>query len=145
MFSAATFSFLEELAAHNNRAWFEANKSRYESVVREPALQFIAAMAPLLAEFAPHFRAEPRRVGGSLMRVHRDTRFSRDKSPYKTNIGIQFRHALGKDVHAPGFYLHVSSRRMLPWRRLLASRGRCPRAHTRSGCGASEALVHGAR
>jgi uncharacterized protein (TIGR02453 family) len=108
MFSAATFSFLEELAAHNNRAWFEANKSRYESVVREPALQFIAAMAPLLAEFAPHFRAEPRRVGGSLMRVHRDTRFSRDKSPYKTNIGIQFRHALGKDVHAPGFYLHVS-------------------------------------
>jgi uncharacterized protein (TIGR02453 family) len=108
MFSAATFSFLEELAANNDRGWFEANKSRYEAVVREPALQFIAAMAPMLAEFAPHFRAEPRRVGGSLMRVFRDTRFSRDKSPYKTNIGIQFRHALGKDMHSPGFYLHVS-------------------------------------
>ena len=109
MFSAATLSFLDEVAANNNRAWFEANKSRYESVVREPALEFIAGMGPLLDKFAPNFRAEPRRVGGSLMRVFRDTRFSRDKAPYKTNIGIQFRHSLGKDVHAPGFYLHVST------------------------------------
>jgi len=44
------------------------------------------------------------------MRVHRDVRFSRDKSPYKTNIGIQFRHEMGKDVHAPGFYLHIEPR-----------------------------------
>jgi uncharacterized protein (TIGR02453 family) len=109
MFSAATFRFLDEVAANNNRAWFEANKSRYESDVREPALEFIAEMGPLLDEFAPNFRAEPRKVGGSLMRVFRDTRFSRDKAPYKTNIGIQFRHSLGKDVHAPGFYLHVST------------------------------------
>jgi len=43
------------------------------------------------------------------MRMFRDTRFSRDKAPYKTNIGIQFRHSMGKDVHAPGFYLHVSA------------------------------------
>jgi uncharacterized protein (TIGR02453 family) len=109
MFSAATLSFLDEVAANNNRAWFDANKSRYESVVREPALEFIAGMGPLLDKFAPNFRAEPRRVGGSLMRVFRDTRFSRDKAPYKTNIGIQFRHSMGKDVHAPGFYLHVST------------------------------------
>lgn len=109
MFSAATFSFLDELAANNNRAWFEANKPRYESTVREPALEFIAAMGPLLDRFAPHFRAEPRKVGGSLMRVFRDTRFSRDKTPYKTNVGIQFRHSLGKDVHAPGFYLHIAA------------------------------------
>jgi len=110
MFSAATFSFLDDVAANNNRAWFEANRLRYESDVREPALEFIAAMAPLLQGFAPRFRAEPRKMGGSLMRVFRDTRFSRDKTPYKTNIGIQFRHDLGKDVHAPGFYLHVSAR-----------------------------------
>jgi uncharacterized protein (TIGR02453 family) len=109
MFTAATFGFLDELAANNDRAWFDANKARYEAVVREPALEFIAAMGPLLRGFAPNFRAEARRTGGSLMRVHRDTRFSRDKAPYKTNIGIQFRHALGKDVHAPGFYLHVST------------------------------------
>ena len=116
MFSAATFSFLEKLAANNDRGWFEVNKSRYEAVVREPALQFIAAMAPLLAEVAPHFRAEPRRVGGSLMRVFRDTRFSRDKSPYKTNIGIQFRHALGKDVHAARVHARRSLTGQSRWR-----------------------------
>jgi uncharacterized protein (TIGR02453 family) len=109
MFSKSTLGFLHELAAHNDRAWFEANKPRYEALVREPALEFIAAMAPALAKFAPHFRAEPKKMGGSLMRVFRDTRFARDKSPYKTNIGIQFRHELGKDVHAPGFYLHIAN------------------------------------
>jgi uncharacterized protein (TIGR02453 family) len=109
MFSKATFRFLDELAANNDRGWFEANKPRYEELVREPALDFIAAMGEPLAKFAPHFRAEPRKMGGSLMRVFRDTRFARDKSPYKTNIGIQFRHESGKDVHAPGFYLHIAT------------------------------------
>lgn len=109
MFSTATFEFLGELSAHNERAWFAANKARYETLVREPALEFIAAMAPQLEKIAPNFRAEPRKVGGSLLRVFRDTRFSRDKTPYKTNIGIQFRHSLGKDVHAPGFYLHIAN------------------------------------
>ncbi len=75
----------------------------------KPALDFIDAMVPLLKKFAPHFRADVRKVGGSLMRVYRDTRFANDKTPYKTNIGIQFRHALGKDVHAPGFYVHIAN------------------------------------
>lgn len=109
MFTLSTFSFLDELTANNNREWFEGNKPRYESLVRKPALEFIEAMAPALKRVAPHFRADPRKIGGSLMRVFRDTRFSRDKTPYKTNIGIQFRHELGKDVHAPGFYLHISN------------------------------------
>ena len=109
MFTKATFDFLDELSVNNNRAWFEANKPRYESLVREPALDFIEAMEPVLATFAPNFRAEARKMGGSLMRVFRDTRFSRDKTPYKTNIGIQFRHALGKDIHAPGFYVHIAT------------------------------------
>lgn len=109
MFTLSTFAFLDELAANNNREWFEANKPRYESLVREPAFDFIEAMAPKLKAFAPSFRAEARKTGGSLMRVFRDTRFSRDKTPYKTNIGIQFRHKLGKDVHAPGFYLHIAT------------------------------------
>lgn len=109
MFTPKTFDFLGELAANNNRAWFEANKPRYETLVREPALEFIAAMAPVLEKIAPNLRADPRKSGGSLMRVFRDTRFARDKTPYKTNIGIQFRHALGKDVHAPGFYLHIAN------------------------------------
>lgn len=109
MFTKDTFLFLEELSTNNNRAWFEANKPRYEALVREPALDFIEAMAPALKTFAPRFCAEPRKMGGSLMRVFRDTRFSRDKTPYKTNIGIQFRHVLGKDVHAPGFYVHIAT------------------------------------
>lgn len=109
MFSPATFEFLGDLAANNDRAWFEAHKDRYESRVRQPALDFIEAMAAPLEKLAPNFRADARKMGGSLMRVYRDTRFARDKTPYKTNVGIQFRHALGKDVHAPGYYLHVSN------------------------------------
>ena len=52
--------------------------------------------------------ASDRRTGGSLMRVYRDTRFAKDKTPYKTNVGIHFRHEFGRDVHAPGFYVHVA-------------------------------------
>jgi uncharacterized protein (TIGR02453 family) len=106
-FTRATLRYLDELAANNEREWFDANKARYETLVLDPALAFIETMAPRLERISTHFRAVPKRVGGSLMRVYRDTRFSRDKSPYKTNIGIQFRHARGKDVHAPGFYVHI--------------------------------------
>lgn len=107
-FDAATLGFLRELEANNEREWFRANKARYETAVLEPALGFIQAMQAPLADFAPHFLANPGRVGGSLMRVYRDTRFSRNKLPYKTNIGIQFRHEAAKDVHAPGYYVHVA-------------------------------------
>lgn len=107
MFTEQTLAFLNELNANNNRDWFEANKHRYESDVREPALAYIEAMAPHLAKVSDSFLAVPKKVGGSLMRVYRDVRFSKDKTPYKTNIGIQFRHVAGKDVHAPGFYLHI--------------------------------------
>ena len=108
-FSRQTFEFLRELGENNNRDWFNAHKHDYEAAVREPARAFIRAMRPELARFAPHFTADDRKMGGSLMRVYRDVRFSRNKLPYKTNIGIQFRHEQGKDVHAPGFYLHIES------------------------------------
>ncbi len=108
-FSKATFAFLRELAANNNREWFADNKDRYEEKVRIPALMFIEDMAGELPAISPYFLAVPKKMGGSLMRVHRDTRFGKDKRPYKTNIGIQFRHEMGKDVHAPGFYLHIET------------------------------------
>jgi uncharacterized protein (TIGR02453 family) len=108
-FSEATFNFLGQLAENNRREWFQEHKQQYEDAVRTPALAFINAMQPHLAEMAPYFVADARKMGGSLMRVHRDTRFSKDKTPYKTNIGIQFRHELGKDVHSPGYYLHISN------------------------------------
>ncbi len=103
----ALFDFLRDLEANNERPWFEANKGRYVADVRDPMLDFIAAFARPLSTISPHFRADPRPNGGSLFRIYRDTRFSRDKTPYKTNAGAHFRHAAGKDAHAPGFYLHL--------------------------------------
>jgi len=106
-FERRTIKFLRELKANNNREWFKENKSRYEEDVLDVALRFIISMQDPLADFAPHFTAVPNRVGGSLMRVYRDTRFSKNKLPYKTNIGIQFRHERAKDVHSPGYYVHI--------------------------------------
>jgi len=100
---------METLAANNNRDWFGDHKLDYEDKVRTPALSFIEAVGKQLPGFAPHFVADHRKMGGSLMRVYRDTRFGKDKTPYKTNIGIQFRHEAGKDVHAPGYYVHISA------------------------------------
>ncbi|MDA2979041.1 MAG: TIGR02453 family protein [Actinomycetota bacterium] len=105
-FTPAVFKFLRELEENNNRPWFEANKDRYVSTIREPAKEFIADFEPRLTNISDHFLADTRTNGGSLMRPYRDTRFGSDKTPYKTNVGIQFRHEMGKDVHAPGFYLH---------------------------------------
>jgi len=106
-FGAETLKFLQELKDNNNRDWFNANKPRYEEQVLDVALNFIQSMHDPLLEIAPHFTAVPKRVGGSLMRIYRDTRFSKNKTPYKTNIGIQFRHEMAKDVHSPGFYVHI--------------------------------------
>ena len=106
-FSKQTFGFLEALVENNNREWFEAHRQEYEDVVRTPALAFISDMANEMPAISPHFRAISKKVGGSLMRIHRDIRFGKDKTPYKTNIGIQFRHEVGKDIHAPGYYLHI--------------------------------------
>jgi uncharacterized protein (TIGR02453 family) len=107
-FTPALFRFLGELKAHNTRAWFEENRDRYERDVKEPMLRFIADVAGPLRSVSPHFRADARPVGGSMFRIHRDVRFSRDKSPYKTNVGAHFPHLRGsRDAHAPGFYLHL--------------------------------------
>lgn len=109
MFSPNTFSFLSLLAKNNQRDWFKANQAQYESEVRTPALQFIEAMQPQVLALSPRLVALPKKVGGSLMRPQRDARFSKDKTPYKTNVGIQFRHFQGKDVHAPGLYIHIAN------------------------------------
>ena len=106
-FTPAAFRFLNDLKKNNNRDWFNANKQRYEDELREPALEFIRDFAPRLAGISPFFSADDRKVGGSLFRIYRDVRFSKDKSPYKTYTGVQFRHERGKDAHCPGFYLHL--------------------------------------
>jgi uncharacterized protein (TIGR02453 family) len=106
-FTEASLKFLKRLEKNNNRDWFREHKQDYEDLVRSPALDFIADMGDTIESLSPHFLAIPKKVGGSMMRPYRDVRFSRDKRPFKTNVGIQFRHFLAKDVHAPGFYLHI--------------------------------------
>ena len=106
-FRPETIEFLKQLKKNNNRDWFNENKSRYEEQVLDVALQFIQSMHDPLMKIAPNFTAIPKRMGGSLMRVYRDTRFSKNKLPYKTNIGIQFRHEQARNVHSPGYYVHI--------------------------------------
>jgi uncharacterized protein (TIGR02453 family) len=107
-FRGAFFAFFRDLKANNDRVWFEANKSRFREAVQAPMSDFIAAMAPHLSRVSKEFVADPRPNGGSMFRIHRDIRFSKDKRPYKEHGACQFRHRLGRDVHAPGFYIHLA-------------------------------------
>ncbi len=106
-FTQSTFAFLKDLTANNNREWFQENKHRYEDHLKDPAVRFISDFGAHLKKISEHFRSDPRTVGGSMFRIYRDTRFSPDKTPYKTHVGIQFRHESGKNAHAPGYYLHL--------------------------------------
>src|SRR4051812_22823600 len=103
MITADTLRFLGELKKHNERPWFEKNKARYETSVRDAMLDLVAELQPRLRKVSRKVMVEPK----SVMRIYRDVRFSKDKSPYKTYLGAMFRHADGKESPAPGFYLHV--------------------------------------
>ena len=106
-FGPELFAFLTDLRNNNNREWFQANKGRYQSDVLEPLQTFVADFGTRLHDISPHFVADPRQTGGSIFRIYRDVRFSKDKTPYKTHAAVHFRHGTGKDVHGPGYYLHL--------------------------------------
>jgi len=106
-FPEEMFRFLRELKKHNDRDWFNANKERYKTHVVAPMVSFIEAMDGRLARVSDCFLADARPNGGSMFRIYRDTRFSKDKSPYKEHVACHFRHMSGKDAHAPGFYVHL--------------------------------------
>jgi uncharacterized protein (TIGR02453 family) len=106
-FDASTFRFLQDLTVNDDREWFQANKARHDEQLKGPALRFFCEFAPRLAKLSPHVRADPRPVGGSLFRIHRDTRFGSDKTPCKTQRGAHFRHETARNAHAPGVYLHL--------------------------------------
>ena len=106
-FSPKTFKFLRALARNNSREWFHAHKQDYEANLRQPFLRLITDLQPDVHTISEHYRADPRGVGGSLFRIHRDTRFSNDKTPYKSWSGARLFHARSKQVPAPSFYLHV--------------------------------------
>ncbi len=106
-FTPASFRLLREFARNNNREWFAANKTRYEENLRDPFLRLIGDLAAPLAKISPHFRADPRAQGGSMFRIYRDTRFSNDKTPYKTWLGGRLFHERSRQVPAPTFYMHI--------------------------------------
>jgi len=106
-FPVDPFHFLEEIAINNNREWFLQNKDRHQASVVEPVHDFICAMGDRLDTVSKNFLADPRSNGGSMFRIYRDTRFSKDKRPYKESVGCHFRHVSIKGAHAPCFYLHL--------------------------------------
>ncbi len=106
-FPPETLDFLFDLALNNNREWFTNNKPRYEEFIVAPALDFIATVGERMPKLSEHITCIPKRVGGSLFRIYRDVRFAHDKRPYKTNIGIHFRHTQALNAHAPGYYMHI--------------------------------------
>ena len=108
MFDKNFLKFFRQLAKNNNRDWFNAHKEEYREIVVQPLSVFIADMAPRLHKISPHFNANPKPNGGSMFRIYRDVRFSKDKSPYKLHAACHFRHKLGRDAHAPGFYVHIA-------------------------------------
>ena len=106
-FSKDTLAFMSDLAAHNDRDWFAQNKQRYEREVLDRQKVFVDAMGEALARIAPGAHAEPR-VNGSIFRVNRDIRFSRDKSPYKTHADVWF--WVGEDRKtAPGYFVRLTA------------------------------------
>ncbi len=108
-FSKDLQKFLRDLKANNTRAWMDAHKADYGRLLMEPAKDFVSAMGPALQAFAPNVRAEPR-VNGTIMRMNRDTRFSKDKTPYKTALHFIFWEGAGKPREHPAFYLRFDDR-----------------------------------
>jgi uncharacterized protein (TIGR02453 family) len=115
-FDRALFRFLRALRRNNRRPWFEAHRDEYEQLARRPMRAFVEECDTRLALIAPELVGDPRR---SMFRIHRDIRFSRDKSPYKTHIACWFYHAdagrgVGRDAHGgAGFYVHIEPRRSM--------------------------------
>lgn len=136
-FTDKTFKFQRALAKNNTREWFAEHKDDYEEYLRQPFLRLITDLQAPLATISTHFRADPKPAGGSLFRIHRDTRFSNDKTPYKAWAGARFFHERikvapsdaahgranvtggrmpeatatlqrhGTAIEAPSFYLHI--------------------------------------
>ncbi len=111
-FSKKTINFFRDLAANNNREWFAEQRSNYEENVLRPARAFVMAMGERLRRLTPAINATPR-PDGSLFRIYRDTRFSQDKSPYKTHMGIFFWEGKGPRMECSGYYFHLEPPRLM--------------------------------
>lgn len=106
-------AFLRDLGAHNDKTWFAANKARYEEDVVEPARALVRELTTRLAAEFPHITGSDAKVGGSLTRIYRDTRFGSDPSPFHTHVGMHFWHKSGKKMEVPGFFLRIDAKQVL--------------------------------
>src|SRR5437879_2048244 len=113
-FSPEFFKFLRGLSRNNNRVWFRKNKQRYERYVLAPSLRFTKDAGAELRAVSPYLVADPRPFGGSLFRIYRDIRFSKDKSPYKTNVAMEFWHRRGGKKSYTGLTFTLHRETVLP-------------------------------
>ena len=112
-FPTDTLDFLADLEVHNDKAWFDRNRDRYEAAYLEPAKDFVDALGEVLQrDISAGIRAEPK-VNSSIRRINRDVRFSKDKSPYKDHLDLMFPEGEGKAQESPGFYFRLSADEVL--------------------------------
>ena len=110
-FSKDFFKFFTDLEKHNDRHWFMENRGRFDKYVMKPAEEFVVDMGKKLRSIAPRVVADPRR-DRSIFRLNRDTRFSADKTPYKTHLGVFFWEGPGPKLNNSGFYMHLSKSKL---------------------------------
>lgn len=111
-FPGESLSFLKNLEKNNTKPWFEKHREDYETLILEPAQRFVSAMGNRLAELSPEIHADPR-TDRSIFRIHRDVRFSKDKSPYKTHLGLWFWEGRRKRMECSGYYFHLEKDRLM--------------------------------
>ena len=109
----SAFGFLDELAQNNSKTWFDANRERCEEELVEPCRGLVRGLTAALKKPFPHIIGSDAKVGGSLTRLHRDTRFAKDKTPYHTSLGLAFWHSAGQKMEVPGFFLKVDTEGVL--------------------------------
>jgi uncharacterized protein (TIGR02453 family) len=110
-FSKKTLRYLKDLAEHNDKTWFDEHRGHYESFYLQPALEFIAAIGPKLRTISPDVQFEAR-INGSLFRIQRDVRFSKDKTPYKAHIDLWFWHGDRKNWSTPGYFFRLEPKKL---------------------------------
>lgn len=109
-FRPAAFTFLRNLARHNDREWFQPRKAVFEAELRQPMLAIIRKITDAMADFAPnHVRPAEK----SMFRIYRDTRFSSDKRPYKTHVAAWWSHQGLQKTSGAGYYFHVNTKEVI--------------------------------
>ena len=105
-FPQSAIKFLTALSKNNSREWFEKNRARYDFEFLQPAIQFVIDLGEKLSDLSPNIVAIPK-IDKSIFRLYRDVRFSKNKAPFKTNLGLYFWEGRGKKMECSGLYFHI--------------------------------------